>query len=142
MGDGDISIWYDRSLDHSRLCDLVSFVDIQDIHIQVHDIVHEGHWDFSLSATILDYHLKSIICAIQVSLYVINVISRHISLSSGCPCCGSELEDSVHCLHDCFWSARCLEFFGFHTKEKFWSLATMSGFMSLVSGNSLVVLKS
>lgn len=51
VGRGNISLWYERWLHKGRLCDRVPFVDIQDTHLQIHDICKLGSWNFEQLAT-------------------------------------------------------------------------------------------
>lgn len=53
VGEGNISLWYERWLHKGRLCDSLPFVSIHDIHLKIKDICHDNTWDFSLLYTFL-----------------------------------------------------------------------------------------
>lgn len=47
VGKGEISLWYDRWIEDTRLCDLVPYVDIHDVNLRVCDVWYNNtwHWD-------------------------------------------------------------------------------------------------
>lgn len=42
VGQGDVSLWYERWLHNGRLCDRVPYVELHDMHLKIQDIHHDG----------------------------------------------------------------------------------------------------
>lgn len=61
VGKGEVSLWYDLWLNNDYLCDLVPYVDIQDIHLQVIKDIHvNGVWYFDMLRTPIPPQVRQI----------------------------------------------------------------------------------
>lgn len=58
MGRGNISLWYERWLHKGRLCDMVPYVHISDINLQISDLCVSGTWHFDHLNTILPLDVR------------------------------------------------------------------------------------
>lgn len=58
VGQGDVSLWYEKWLHKGRICDRVAFVDMHDINLKIHDICHDGVWCFDTIYTHLSLEIK------------------------------------------------------------------------------------
>jgi hypothetical protein len=58
VGNGDISIWYDKWLPNGRICDRISSVDEEDTHLHIMDVCSYGTWNFDIISTHLPQEIK------------------------------------------------------------------------------------
>lgn len=58
IGNGEISLWYDKWLDEGRICDLIPFVNIQDTLLKVRDIWSDGRRQLDSVATVIPKEIQ------------------------------------------------------------------------------------
>lgn len=58
VGRGNISLWYERWLHKGRLCDMVPYVHISDINLQISDLCVSDTWHFDHLNTILPLDVR------------------------------------------------------------------------------------
>ncbi|KAK2391581.1 hypothetical protein QL285_065025 [Trifolium repens] len=58
VGNGDISIWYDKWLPDGRICDKISSVDEEDTHLHIMDVCSYDTWNFDIIFTHLPQEIK------------------------------------------------------------------------------------
>nr|KYP54126.1 Putative ribonuclease H protein At1g65750 family [Cajanus cajan] len=69
LGQGNVSIWYDRWLDASPLCLAVPYVHYQDVMLKVKDVFVQGQWRLQQLYTPITPTLSDKILSSHVSLH-------------------------------------------------------------------------
>ncbi|KAK7256340.1 hypothetical protein RIF29_29782 [Crotalaria pallida] len=66
LGQGNVSLWYDKWMTNSYLCEQVDYVHISDTTLKVKDVWVNGVWDLCMLYTIIPEAVKCIIYSIPV----------------------------------------------------------------------------
>lgn len=73
IGEGEVSLWYDKWLEDDRICNLIPYVDIQDVNLRVCDIYFDDQWHFEQLATLLPADIK-----MAMQNYIIDGVSEDV----------------------------------------------------------------